>query len=225
MPTSPVTPIHQGQPVLHSGLPLDRAQAAMILVHGRGASARDILTLVPEFDRPDFAYLAPQAAGNTWYPLSFLSPIARNEPYLSSALARLDEVVQQVLQASLPAERVVLLGFSQGACLASEYVARHARRYGGLAALSGGLIGPDGTPRDYPGSLDGTPVFLGCSDVDFHIPKERVLESAAVFRRLGGQVTARLYPSMGHTVNQDEIDAVKQMMTVVLSSASHERTE
>ena len=215
MPTSPVTPIHQGQPVLHAGAPLDRAQAAMILVHGRGASARDILTLVPEFDRPGFAYLAPQAAGHTWYPLSFLSPLARNEPYLSSALARLDEVLAQVLQAGIPAERVVLLGFSQGACLASEYVARHARRYGGLAALSGGLIGPDDTPRDYPGSLDGTTVFLGCSDVDFHIPKARVLESAAVFRRLGGQVTARLYPGLGHTVNQDEIDAVKQMMAAL----------
>ena len=208
-------PIHQSQPVLHTGAPLDEAKAAMILVHGRGASARDILTLVPEFDQPGFAYLAPQAAGNTWYPLSFLSPIARNEPYLSSALARLDEVLTQVLQAGIPAERVVLLGFSQGACLASEYIARHARRYGGLAALSGGLIGPDGTPRDYPGSLDGTPVFLGCSDVDPHIPKQRVLESADVLRRLGGQVTARLYPGMGHTVNQDEIDAVKQIMAAL----------
>ena len=215
MPTPPVTPIHQGQPVLHTGTPLDRAQAAMILVHGRGASARDILTLVPEFDRPGFAYLAPQAAGDTWYPYSFLSPLARNEPYLSSALERLDEVVQQVLQAGIPAERVVLLGFSQGACLASEYVARHSRRYGGLAALSGGLIGPDDTPRDYAGSLDGTPVFLGCSDVDFHIPKQRVLESADALNRLGGQVTARLYPGMGHTVNQDEIDAVKQIMAAL----------
>ena len=215
MPSSPVTPIHQAQPVLHTGAPLDRAQAAMLLVHGRGASARDILTLVPEFDRPGWAYLAPQAAGHTWYPLSFLSPLARNEPHLSSALARLDEVLAQVLQAGLPAERVVLLGFSQGACLCAEYVARHARRYGGLVALSGGLIGPDGTPRDYPGALDGTPVFLGCSDVDPHIPQARVVESADVFRRLGGQVTARLYPGLGHTVNQDEIDAVKAIMAAI----------
>ena len=220
MSTPPVTPIHQAQPVLHTGAPLDRAQAAMILVHGRGASAREILTLVPEFDRPGFAYLAPQAAGHTWYPLSFLSPIARNEPYLSSALARLDEVVNQVVLAGIPPQRVVLLGFSQGACLSAEYVARHARRYGGLAVLSGGLIGPDGAPRDYPGALDGTPVFLGCSDVDFHIPKERVLESADVFRRLGGEVTARLYPGLGHTVNQDEIDAVRAIMTTVLNGGT-----
>ena len=215
MPTPAVPPIHQAQPVLHTGAPLDRAQAAMLLVHGRGASAHDILTLVPEFDRPGWAYLAPQAAAHTWYPLSFLSPIARNEPHLSSALARLDALLAQVVQAGIPAERVVLLGFSQGACLCAEYVARHARRYGGLVALSGGLIGPDGTPRDYPGSLDGTPVFLGCSDVDPHIPQARVLESADVFRRLGGQVTARLYPGLGHTVNQDEIDAVKAIMAAV----------
>ena len=215
MPTPAVPSIHQAQPIFHTGAPLDRAQAAMLLVHGRGASAHDILTLVPEFDRPGWAYLAPQAAAHTWYPLSFLSPIARNEPHLSSALARLDALLAQVVQAGIPAERVVLLGFSQGACLCAEYVARHARRYGGLVALSGGLIGPDGTPRDYPGSLDGTPVFLGCSDVDPHIPQARVLESADVFRRLGGQVTARLYPGLGHTVNQDEIDAVKAIMAAV----------
>ena len=187
----------------------------MILVHGRGASADDILTLAPELNRPDFAYLAPQAAGSTWYPYSFLVPTAQNEPYLSSALARLGAVLAHVEAAGLPPQRVMLLGFSQGACLALEYAARHARRYGGLVGLSGGLIGPDGAPRDYAGSLDGTPIFLGCSDVDFHIPKERVIESADVLRRLGGAVDARLYPGMGHTINEDELEAVRQMMAAL----------
>ncbi len=203
---------HQGQPVLRAGAPLDRARAALVLVHGRGATAESILTLVPEIDQPGFAYLAPQAAGNTWYPYSFLQPIARNEPDLSSALAALAGLLAAVTAAGIPPERTALLGFSQGACLALEFAARSARRYGGLVGLSGGLIGPDGTPRDYTGSLDGTPVFLGCSDVDPHIPKERVQHTATVLRRLGGAVDVRLYPGMGHTVNQDEIDAVRAMM-------------
>ncbi len=206
---------HRNAVVLTAGAPLGQADAAMILVHGRGASADDILTLAPQMNRPDFAYLAPQAAGSTWYPYSFLVPIAQNEPYLSSALARLGAVLAHVEAAGLPSERVMLLGFSQGACLALEYAARHARRYGGLVGLSGGLIGPDDTPRDYPGSLDGTPVFLGCSDVDFHIPKERVIESADALRRLGGAVDARLYPGMGHTINEDEIKVVRQMMAAL----------
>jgi predicted esterase len=203
---------HQGQPVKATGQPLDAAKAAMIMVHGRGATAESILSLAAELDRPEFAYLAPQAAGQTWYPNSFLAPIAGNEPYLSSALAALAELLAEVEAAGIPPERTMLLGFSQGACLSLEFVARHARRYGGVAGLSGGLIGPEGAPRDYKGSLDGTPIFLGCSDVDFHIPKERVTHSAEILRRLGGQVTARLYPGMGHTVNQDEIEFVQGMM-------------
>ncbi len=203
---------HQGQPVLAAGEPLERARAAMVLVHGRGATAQDILTLAGELDQPGFAYLAPQAAGSTWYPYSFLAPIERNEPYLSSALATLDQLLAHIAAAGIPAERTILLGFSQGACLATEFAARNARRYGGLVGLSGGLIGPDGTPRDYPGSLDGTPVFLGCSDVDPHIPAARVQHSAEVLRGLGGDVTARLYSGMGHTVNEDEIEAVQAIM-------------
>jgi phospholipase/carboxylesterase len=203
---------HQGQPVFAAGEPLERARAAMLLVHGRGATAHDILTLAAEFDQPGYAYLAPQAANNTWYPYSFLEPVERNEPYLSSALATLGQLLAHIAAAGIPAERIILLGFSQGACLATEFAARNARRYGGLAGLSGGLIGPDGTPRDYPGALDGTPVFLGCSDVDPHIPAARVQHSAEVLRRLGGDVTARLYPTMGHTVNEDEIEAVRQIM-------------
>ena len=207
---------HQDQPVLPAGKPLDKARAAMVMIHGRGATAEGILSLADELAQPDFAYLAPQAAGNTWYPNRFLAPIASNEPYLSSALAMISEVLERLSEARIPPEQTILLGFSQGACLALEFAARHARRYGGVAGLSGGLIGPDETARDYPGSLADTPVFLGCSDVDFHIPKERVLHSADVFRGLGGEVTARLYPNMGHTVNQDELDAVRTMMVSIL---------
>ena len=203
---------HRGRPVLAGGPPLDRAPAAVVMIHGRGATAASILSLAEEFGRPDLAYLAPQAAGNTWYPHSFLAPIPSNEPSLSSALAAIGAVLDRIAAAGLPAERVVVLGFSQGACLALEFAARNARRYGGLVGLSGGLIGPDGTPRDYPGSLAGTPVFLGCSDVDAHIPVARVHESADILRRLGGEVTARIYPGMGHTVNQDEIDFVRGML-------------
>jgi phospholipase/carboxylesterase len=206
---------HQGQPLLAQGAPLDRARAALIMLHGRGASAQDILALVPELDRPAFAYLAPQAASNAWYPNSFLAPLESNQPYLDSALRRVGEVLAQVAGAGIPPERTMLLGFSQGACLAIEYVARHARRYGGVAGLSGGLIGPDSTPRDYAGSLDGTPVFLGCSDVDFHIPKARVQHTTQVLRGLGAQVTERLYPHMGHTVNQDELDFVRGMVAAL----------
>src|SRR5206468_10530065 len=172
--------------------------------------------LAVELNQPGFAYLAPQAAGDTWYPYSFLAPLARNEPSLSSGLAAIANVLAQVAQVEIPLERTMLVGFSQGACLVLEFVARNARRYGGVAGLSGGLISPDGTPRDYPGSLAGTPVFLGCSDVDFHVPKERVQLSAQVLQRLGGQVTMRLYPGMGHTVNQAEIDFVRGMMATLV---------
>lgn len=209
--------IHEGQPVLMRGKPIDEADAAVILVHGRGANAESILTLVPELTHPQFAYLAPQANGNTWYPYPFMQPIERNEPNLSSALATLDRVIKQVVDAGVPVERVVLLGFSQGACLATEFAARNARRYGGVVGFSGGLIGPDGTPRDYPGTMDGTPVFLGCSDVDSHIPKERVQETADVFKRLGANVTMQLYPNMGHTINQDELEFVRAMLAGVVS--------
>jgi len=198
--------------LLTAGVPLQEAQATMILVHGRGATAASILMLAEELDRDGFAYLAPQAPGQTWYPYSFLAPLEQNQPHLDAALATLENVLAQVAAAGVPAERIIFLGFSQGACLASEFVARHARRYGGLVALSGGLIGPPGTPRVYPGDLAGTPVFLGCSDVDPHIPAWRVEESAAVLEQLGAAVTMRLYPGMGHSVNEDEINFVRQMM-------------
>ncbi len=203
---------HAEQPILTAGRPLAEARAALVLIHGRGASAAGILELAGELPHERVAYVAPQAAGGTWYPFSFLAPIERNEPYLSSALKRVGDVVTQVEAAGVPVERIVLLGFSQGACLASEFVARNARRYGGLIAFSGGLIGPDGTPRDYIGALDGMPVFLGCSDVDPHIPVARVHESAEVLERLGGAVTKRIYPGMPHTINSDEIRWARELL-------------
>jgi phospholipase/carboxylesterase len=205
---------HDGQPVLRAGQRLENAHGAMILVHGRGASAADIMTVGAELMHPGFAYLAPEAAGNAWYPHPFTAPLEQNEPYLSSALALLESLVEQVT-AHVPHQRVILLGFSQGACLMLEFAARHARRYGGLVAFSGGLIGPDGTPRDYPGSFDGTPVFIGCSDVDPHIPKERVIEAGDVLKRMGASVTVRLYPNMPHTVSADEIHSAAQVVEAV----------
>lgn len=188
----------------------------MVMVHGRGGSADDILSLTREIGLSGFAFLAPQAAGNTWYPYTFLSPIDQNEPGISSGLAAIADVLAMIERAGIPPERVMLLGFSQGACLSLEFAARAARRYGGVAGLSGGLIGPEGTPRNYSGSLAGTPIFLGCSDVDPHIPEPRVVETATVLRRLGGDVDVRIYAGMGHTINEDELDAVRAIMRGVL---------
>jgi predicted esterase len=187
----------------------------MILVHGRGATAEDILSLGRELGRPDLAYLAPQAEGYSWYPYSFLSPMERNEPGLSNGLALLGHLVERLGAEGIPPERTVLLGFSQGACLTLEYAARNARRFAGMAGLSGGLIGPPGTPRDYPGSFAGTPVFLGCSDRDPHIPLERVKETTQVLTRLGAQVAERIYPAMGHTVSEDEMEQVRELVAGV----------
>ena len=213
---SNLTGPHEGQPLLTAGEPLDRATAAMVMVHGRGAAAEDILALTAEMNQSGFVYLAPQAAQNSWYPNSFLAPIPSNEPGLSSGLAVIASILAQLAEAGISAERTMLLGFSQGACLSLEFAARNAQRYGGLVGLSGGLIGPDGTPRKYAGSLEGTPVFLGCSDADFHIPKERVEHSAEVLQRLGGNVTKRLYPRMGHTVIRDEVRFVRGMMAALV---------
>lgn len=203
---------HQGQEILTSGQPLAEANAAMILVHGRGASAYDIMELGLLLGGDQFALLAPQAANNTWYPFSFLAPLANNEPYLSSALDTLANLVDQVEAAAIPASRIILAGFSQGACLASEFAARYARRYGGLLLFSGGLIGPPGTPRNYAGSLEGTPVFIGCSDIDFHIPLDRVHETTEVLTALGAQVNEKIYPGMGHTIIQDELDQAQKVV-------------
>ena len=216
MPQTEKAGPHQGQPVYTVGKPLEEAKAAMILVHGRGASAQNILELAQELPHPDFAYLAPQAANSTWYPYSFLEPMNRNEPGITSGLQVIAELVAHVEAAGIPAERIVLAGFSQGACLASEFVARHARRYGGLLAFSGGLIGPPDTPRDYDGSLANTPVFLGCSDVDFHIPLARVEETAVTFTNLGAHVNKQIYPGMDHTIVPDELVHARKIVQGVI---------
>jgi predicted esterase len=206
---------HRGAPIVAAGEPLASADAAMVMLHGRGASAESILELATVLDADGFAYLAPQAHGGAWYPYPFLAPMESNEPWLTSALEMVGEVVASIERAGIPATRIVLLGFSQGACLALEYAARAARRWGGVIGLSGGLIGPPGTPRDYPGAFDGTPVLLGCSDVDSHIPKARVEESADLFRRMGADVTMRLYPGMGHTINSDEMTLARDLLRLV----------
>ena len=203
---------HRDQPVHLYGPEPGAARLAIVAVHGRGASADDILSLAAELQVPDVAFVAPDAAGHTWYPNSFLAPLGDNQPYLDSALALLDRIVGD-LRTRVARERIALMGFSQGACLSLEYVARHAGRYAAVIGLSGGVIGPADTPRDYAGSMGLTPVFLGCSDVDPHIPLARVRETADVFRRLGGAVDERIYPGMGHLVNRDEIDAVRALLS------------
>jgi predicted esterase len=207
---------HAGQPVATAGKPLGESHAAMIMVHGRNAGSHDILGLWRVLDRPDFTYLAPAAAGNTWYPYSFMAERQANEPGLSSGLAVLRGLVDDVLGAGVRPEHVILLGFSQGACLTGELAVRNAARYGGVILYSGGLIGPPGTVWDYPGSFDGTPVFLGCSDIDPHIPVSRVHETATVFQRMDATVTERIYPGMGHLVNDDEIAFTRDLMDHIL---------
>ena len=215
---SSVSDPHRGQPVLTLGPAPKDARLTMIMAHGRGASAEDMLGLAAGFHAADVAFLAPQAAGRTWYPYSFLSPIPDNEPGISSGLGVIAGLVDGLVAQQVPHARIALIGFSQGACLTLEFAARHPVRYAAVIGLSGGLIGPPGTPRDYPGDFAGAPVFLGCSDVDAHIPLARVQESAAVFRRMGASVDERIYPRMGHTVNADEIGAVTRLL---LSSVRH----
>jgi predicted esterase len=203
---------HAGQPVLRVGPPLPEARLAILAIHGRGASAEDILGIAREVAASDVAFLAPQAAASSWYPYSFLSPISQNEPYLSSALRLIAALVDDIAGAGVSHDRIGVMGFSQGACLSLEFAARHARQYAAVIALSGGLIGPPGTPRDYRGTMEGTPVFLGCSDVDPHVPLERVRESAEVFRQMNANVDERIYPRMGHTVNGDELRAIQSLL-------------
>ena len=209
---SALIPPHLGERVLAAGRPLGQAEAAMILIHGRGATAEDILSLGRELGRPDLAYLAPQAAGHAWYPYSFMAPLEKNEPGLSSGLALIGHLVARLEAEGIAPERTVLFGFSQGACLSLEYAARNARRFGAVAGLSGGLIGPPEAPRDYSGSFAGTPVFLGCSDRDPHIPLQRVKETTQVLTRMGASVTERIYPAMAHTVNGDELERVRGLL-------------
>lgn len=205
-------PPHGGQPVGTAGVPLTECRAAVIMIHGRNAGPPNILELVPRFDQPGVAYLAPAAADRTWYPYRFTEPRERNEPGLSSGLSVLAHLVGQAESAGVARDRIVLLGFSQGACLAAEFAVRNAARFGGVIVYSGGLIGPDGTVWNHQGGFDGTPVFLGCSDVDSHVPKTRVDESAMVFASMGASVTKRIYAGMGHLVNDDEIEFTQRLL-------------
>jgi predicted esterase len=204
---------HAQQLILTAGPPLDAADGVLILVHGRGASARSMLELPEEIGAERFAVLAPQAERYTWYPNSFLAPLESNQPCLDSALRKLEGIVNELLAGGLASDRIALLGFSQGACLTSEFVARHPRRYGAVMVLTGGLIGPPGTPREYAGSLEQTPVFLGSGDPDPHVPFERVEETRDVFERMGAVVDMRRYPGMPHTIGQDELDACRKLLS------------
>jgi phospholipase/carboxylesterase len=206
---------HRGQPMLTAGADLAQARAAMIMLHGRGASAADIIGIAQVVDRPDIACLAPEAAGHRWYPRPFMEPIEDNQPYLASALLMIAGLVARCNAAGLPPQRVAVLGFSQGACLSLEFAARSPRRYGGIFALSGGLVGEAISPQAYSGSLAGTPVFLGCSDDDPHIPLARLQESTAVMAKLGADVSERIYAGMGHTINEDEIAHVQRVLDAI----------
>lgn len=209
--------IHEKQPVATAGTALEDAEIAVIMIHGRGGGVQSILPLSNHIDGEKIAYLAPAAEGNTWYPNRFIAPRASNQPKLDSALATVKALLNKVAEAGIPAEKTVIMGFSQGACLAVEAAARHPQRYGGVIALSGGLIGANGELGGYEGSLAGTPVFLGCSDVDFHIPVERVHETRDIMTTLGAEVDERIYPGMGHTINQDEMDAVNSIIGALVS--------
>jgi phospholipase/carboxylesterase len=202
---------HADQPVEQRGAPLDDAARAVVLLHGRGARALGMLQFADDLPSDGTAFVAPQAARATWYPNSFLEPTEENEPHFSSALALVADVLDDVTE-HVPREKVLLLGFSQGACLGSEFVARNPGRYGGFVAFSGGLHGPEGTEWNYDDDLDGTPVFLGCSDRDPHIPESRVHETAAVFESMGADVTERIYEGMGHGVNEDELEFAAEMV-------------
>lgn len=210
---------HGDQPVGRAGDPLERAAAAAVLVHGRGARAESILSLSAELDVAGVAYLAPQARGNTWYPQSFLAPMEENEPGLSSGLKRLASLVGELEAAGFPASRVAVLGFSQGACLTLEFAARHPRRYGAVIGLTGGLVGPPGTPRSYEGSFDGAPVFLGSGDPDSHVPWSRVEETAGVLTGMGAAVSLRRYPGRPHVVSAEELEQARALLVRLTESS------
>ena len=207
---------HQDQQLVATGTQPTDATAGGVFIHGRGATARSILQLGMQVQTDGMALVAPQAAQNTWYPNSFMADSESNQPFLDSALTAVGDAIAHLVESGIPHERILLAGFSQGACLATEYLARNPRTYGGHVAFSGGLIGPEGTDFAYDGSLDGTPSFFGCSDRDPHIPLERVEESARVFEGLGADVEKRIYEGMGHTVNDDELQYVSTLVETLV---------
>lgn len=210
-----VIPPHGGQPVLRAGVSLAQARAAVIMIHGRGAGPANILDLAPAIGHPAAAYSAPAASGGTWYPKSFMAPVEENEPGISSGIAVVHSLIDEAEAAGVPPERIILLGFSQGACLTSTAAQRRPTRYGGVVVFSGGLIGPPGTVWREEGSFQSTPVFFGCSDIDAHVPERRVRDSAAVYERMGAAVTTRIYPGMGHLINDDELSFARDLIAGV----------
>lgn len=205
--------------IVRAGSPVETAEAAIVMIHGRNAAPENILDLLSILERPSFAALAPAASDGAWYPYSFMAAREQNEPGITDGLKQIHSIVSDLMSVGLPSHKILLLGFSQGACLTAEYAVRNPRRYGGVMVLSGGLIGASGTTwDDVTGSLDETPVFLGCSDVDSHIPAERVIESEMVFAKMNARVTRKLYPAMGHIVNGDEIKRVQTVMDEVLAA-------
>lgn len=192
------------------GLPLDKARKAIILIHGRGATADSILSLSSYLNLTDYAILAPQANRNTWYPFGFMASDEGNSQALEASLETIDAVFQEILEAGISADQVILLGFSQGACLSLEYAARHAKRFGGIIAFTGGLIGEKINPKKYSGDFQGTPIFSGSSDRDFHVPASRIKDSAELLKAMGAEVTVKLFNDPDHTIRSEEINWVNQ---------------
>ena len=217
--------IHKNQPVIRMGTDLEAARLAVILVHGRGVDAKSMLPIARKLEMQGVHFIIPQAASNHWYPQSAFGPIEDKEPNLSFALERIDMLVEELITNGWTYEQIVFGGFSQGACLTSEYVARNARKYSGLFLFSGALVGPRGTPRNYAGSLEDIPVFIGCSDVDPWIPNYALNETADAFERMGAAVDFRVYPGMAHTVNQEEIDAVRVLLKEAKNKVINQVTE
>lgn len=211
-----ISGIHQDQPVTESGAPPTRAKAAMILLHGRGATAKGILSLSDDLAQPDVRYLAPQAYSRTWYPYPFTDPIEKNEPWLNSALQKIFDLIEQLNNEGFSTDQIILLGFSQGACLAQEFAARHPQKYGGVAGLSGGLIGENLQNKSFTGSLEGTPVYIGAGDNDPWFDLERIHQSASIFENLGGRVTKKIFPGKGHTIVDEELKQIRKMITEII---------
>lgn len=207
---------HQESEIFEHGASLSRAKAAMIMVHGRGAMAKGMFPLADTFAQPDFHYVAPQAQHHTWYPHSFLEPREKNQPGISSGLQLVYDLLESIAEDGIPKEKIILLGFSQGACLATEFIARHPQKLGGVVALSGGLIGPSINQEHYSGSMAQTPVFIGCSDNDPHVHKKRIDETVTVFERLNADVNKQIYKGMGHTISEEEIQVIRGMMADIL---------
>jgi len=212
----PIAP-HAGEPIARVGAPLAAARAAVIMIHGRGAAPANILELVPAIDHPRVAYLAPAAAGGTWYPLSFMAPIERNEPGITSGISVVHSLIEEALAAGIAADHLVLLGFSQGACLACTAAQRRPQRYGGILIFSGGLIGPPGSTWSETDRFHSTPVLLGSRAPDPHVPESRVRETAAVFERMGADVTMHIYDGADHFVNDDEIAVARGLLAHLAS--------